>query len=305
MPAIDRAPSAVDESTYRYIQNLSIELAEAHPRAIELEDAELRACDASEVRAYYASDGAIAPRAVLERRCKQAGGGRTNMSDWIGRGRVEEMQERSMLNSHEDAARDYRRHVFARGIPFRKHGLFPIDDAVLTEMSLDASLRPFQKAIPGPERGTFVTCESWAVGDEAARRGLDLRYFYKETASYGSGEYPELVAVARVGDEAAIGTNTWHLAHGGCIETILDETTAELVKCWRAPCCVTIELNAKIKKPLPLHTTVKVQVRIKSVQSEGLRIWTTATMTDPSGDVLATCDACLCDAGMLNRMRRS
>jgi acyl-coenzyme A thioesterase PaaI-like protein len=153
----------------------------------------------------------------------------------------------------------------------------------------------------------FVTCESWAVGDDAAKRGLDLRYFYRERARTGSSEYPELVGVARVGDAGAIGVHTYNLAHGGCIETILDETTAELVKCWRAPCCVTVELNAKIKKPVPLHHTVKIEAQIKEVQSNGLRIWTTAKLTDPSAprgeDVLATCEAQLCDGGMLNRMR--
>ena len=66
-------------------------------------------------------------------------------------------------------------------------------------------------------------------------------------------------------------------------------------------------MNVKIKKPLPLHHTVKIQVQIKEVQSHGLRIWTTARLTDPSAplgeDVLATCEAQLCDSGMLNLMR--
>ena len=70
-----------------------------------------------------------------------------------------------------------------------------------------------------------------------------------------------------------------------------------------APCCVTVELSAKIKKPLPLHTTVKVHVQIKSVQSNGLRIFTIATMTNAKDEILATCEAQLCDAGMLNRMQ--
>ncbi|OUS43050.1 hypothetical protein BE221DRAFT_176046 [Ostreococcus tauri] len=298
--------AAIEERARMRMMNLSIELADMHAGVLELEADELDGCSSErEVRAYYESDGADVPRGVIERRCKQAGGGRVEMSEASER-RVgmEDMTKRSMLNSHEDAARDYRRHVFTTGIPFRRHGLFPCDDRVLTMMSLDASLKPFQKAIPGPKRGTFVTCESWAVGDEAARRGLDLRYFYRE-ASRGSNEHPELVGVARVGDSGAIGTNTWTLAHGGCIETILDETTAELVKCARAPCCVTIELNAKIKKPLPLHSTVKIHCSIKSVEASGLRIWTTATLTDPNHDdeVLATCEAQLCDAGMLNRIR--
>jgi len=286
--------------TYHRLLNLSVVLAETRPNVVELEDEELRACGEEEVRRYYESDGAEVPIAVIERRCKQAGGGRAVMRDAKAIG-LEDMAERSALNSHEDAARDYRRHVFATGIPFREDGLFPIDDGLLTSLSLDSTLKPFQKAIPGPGRGKFITCESWAVGNQAAQRGLDLRYFYDE-ATAKSG-YPELVAVARVGEGGSIGVSTWPLAHGGCIETILDETTAELVKCFCAPCCVTVELSAKIKKPLPLHTTVKVHVQIKSVQSNGLRIFTIATMTNAKDEILATCEAQLCDAGMLNRMQ--
>lgn len=297
--------TADDGMNYHRMLNLSVVLAEAHAEARELEDEELRACGEEEIRAYYESGGRDVPVGVRERRCEQAGGGRE-----VNDGRASALgdaKERAMLNKHEDAAADYRRHVFKTGIPFRKHGLFPMRDALLMELSRDNSLRAFQKATPGLGRGVFVTCESWAVGDDAAKRGLDLRYFYRERARTGSSEYPELVGVARVGDTGAIGVHTYNLAHGGCIETILDEATAELVKCWRAPCCVTIEMNVKIKKPLPLHHTVKIQVQIKEVQSHGLRIWTTARLTDPSAplgeDVLATCEAQLCDSGMLNRMR--
>jgi len=297
--------TADDGMNYHRMLNLSVVLAEAHAEARELEDEELRACGEEEIRAYYESGGRDVPVGVRERRCEQAGGGRE-----VNDGRASALgdaKERAMLNKHEDAAADYRRHVFKTGIPFRKHGLFPMRDALLMELSRDNSLRAFQKATPGLGRGVFVTCESWAVGDDAAKRGLDLRYFYRERARTGSSEYPELVGVARVGDTGAIGIQTYNLAHGGCIETIRDEATAELVKCWRAPCCVTIEMNVKIKKPLPLHHTVKIQVQIKEVQSHGLRIWTTARLTDPSAplgeDVLATCEAQLCDSGMLNRMR--
>ena len=289
------------------LMNLSIVLAEEGEGDVkELNEDDLRAVSTeAEVRRYYESGGADVPIGVLERRCKQAGGGRVCMSRTEARDPGLDMVKRSALNSHADAARDYRSHVFAHGIPFRKHGLFPLDDALLTELSLDASLKPFQKAIPGGERGAFASCESWAVGDEAAQRGLDLRYFYRDAVS-GQSLYPKLVAVARVGDSGAIGIDTWTLAHGGCIETILDECTAELVKCYCAPCCVTIDLNAKIKKPLPLHTTVRVDVEIKSVESNGLRIWTRAMLSNPTAApadrVLATCEAQLCDAGMLTRM---
>ena len=137
------------------LMNLSIVLAEEGEGDVkELNEDDLRAVSTeAEVRRYYESGGADVPIGVLERRCKQAGGGRVCMSRTEARDPGLDMAKRSRLNSHADAARDYRSHVFAHGIPFRKHGLFPLDDALLTELSLDASLKPFQKAIPGGERG--------------------------------------------------------------------------------------------------------------------------------------------------------
>ena len=67
--------------TYHRLLNLSVVLAETRPNVVELEDEELRACGEEEVRRYYESDGAEVPIAVIERRCKQAGGGRAVMRD--------------------------------------------------------------------------------------------------------------------------------------------------------------------------------------------------------------------------------
>lgn len=300
--------TADDDAVRTRLMNLSMCLSEDYPDVKELGAKECAKCEEEEIWAYYESGGAKVPRTVMEARekmCAQAGGGRAEMKDAAMRWTANDMQERSEKNAHVSAAKDYRRCVFAHGIPYRANGLFPLDDALLTEFTADATLKPFQKAIPGYEQGSFLSCESWAVGDDAAARGLDLRYFYRECVQ--GSQYPELVACARVGDGGAIGLQTWTLAHGGCIETILDETTAELVKCYAAPCCVTIELNAKIKKPLPLHTTVKIHVKIKSIESNGLRIWTTARITDPAAkrgeELIASCEAQLCDAGMLTRMR--
>ena len=88
--------------TYHRLLNLSVVLAETRPNVVELEDEELRACGEEEVRRYYESDGAEVPIAVIERRCKQAGGGRAVMRDAKAIG-LEDMAERSALNSHEDA----------------------------------------------------------------------------------------------------------------------------------------------------------------------------------------------------------
>jgi len=92
--------------------------------------------------------------------------------------------------------------------------------------------------------------ESWATGDLAAANGVDLRYFYRDatgaeegaaaTGAAGAAGAPgELVAAFRLGDRAAIGYHAHTYAHGGSIETVLDETTAEIVKAAIEPACAT------------------------------------------------------------------
>lgn len=91
--------AAIEERARMRMMNLSIELAEMHAGVLELEADELDGCSSErEVRAYYESDGADVPRGVIERRCKQAGGGRVEMSEASER-RVgmEDMTKRSML----------------------------------------------------------------------------------------------------------------------------------------------------------------------------------------------------------------
>lgn len=51
------------------------------------------------------------------------------------------------------------------------------------------------------------------------------------------------------------------------IEAILDEVTAELAKCEFSPTLSTTEANFKLKKPVPLHTTLRVQAEVNLMQS--------------------------------------
>ena len=69
-------------------------------------------------------------------------------------------------------------------------------------------------------------------------------------------------------------------AHGGSIETVLDETTAEVVKCALTPAVATTEMKATLKKPLELFKTYRVDAEL--VSSTDVKSITKATMTDPS-----------------------
>lgn len=58
----------------------------------------------------------------------------------------------------------------------------------------------------------------------------------------GQQQWGTLVAAVRLGERASIGAGTWTSAHGGAVESVLDEATAELAKMEWATMVSTIEV---------------------------------------------------------------
>ncbi|KAL6780719.1 hypothetical protein ACKKBF_B12030 [Auxenochlorella protothecoides x Auxenochlorella symbiontica] len=197
----------------------------------------------------------------------------------------------SRLRTHQLAgtAAGYREQVVAHGIPSRKHGLFADDDALLLELCASPDMAAFEKHLPG-EAGPYQPLPrgGWVTGDEAAARGIDLRMFYRTPAP--GEEHGSLEGVVRLGDGASIGIGFWVSAHGGAVESVLDEATAELAKCEFTPVLATVEANFRIKKAVPLHTTLRVECRV--VKMRGIRCWVDGRLTSPDrGVVYAECAA--------------
>ena len=121
--------------------------------------------------------------------CSENCGGQANADPTLpGGGTPQRWDERNTspapphVRQHQlqGISEEYRRQVFADGIPFRPHGLFPPQDPLLRALAADPRLRPFEKHLPG----AASPCErlpkgGWTTGDAAARNGLDLRLFYK------------------------------------------------------------------------------------------------------------------------------
>lgn len=229
-------------------------------------------------------------------------------------------------------AAGYRKAVTSRGILVRPNGLFPPGDAVLTRLSASSSHLAFEKALPGPNSPyEGLPRGGWATGDAAARAGLDLRLFLvcdgaseitigEPDAGAGAATNPtssslssppssscfpgrfSLLGAVRFGDGAGIGDGFYLSAHGGAVETCLDEATAELAKCAWTPLLSTVEASFRLKKAVPLHKTLEVRCSIKDVK--GLRCFVEGGIYDVGegdgeagrgGVQLATCAATLVD----------
>lgn len=197
---------------------------------------------------------------------------------------------------------EYQRVAVAEGIPDRDNSLFPPDDALLKQLANQRGLKPFQKLLIGASGNFEVVLGSWAVGDNAAKNGMDLRYFY-DTNTIGQKVGARVVAAVRFSDDAAIGKGFWTSAHGGAVETALDEVTAELAKIGIAPLAYTIDAQFSLKKPCPLNTSLVVEATVVSIVSDGLRINTEAKLQSfgPDPVVYATCKVQIVDYGRLKR----
>lgn len=177
-----------------------------------------------------------------------------------------------------DAANKYHALVTARGHP-EYISLFPDDDAVLADLA--ECNAPFQKHVDG-----VLSTDCFATGARAAaERGIDFRYFATPER--------ELVGALRFGDRARIDAKhgTFRTVHGGAVETVLDEATAEACKLVDAPNCATHEFSIKLKKPALPDTTYEVHARVLSVR--GFRVFTEGTITRPDGTVVAEAKATL------------
>jgi hypothetical protein len=136
-------------------------------------------------------------------------------------------------NQKVGTAQGYRHASLANGIAARPDGLFDEDDPVLLALVADQGASPFEKHLPGADSPYEALPQGgWITGNQACQRGVDLRLFYKG-AEPGGQQYGRVVACVRFGEGASIGNGFFLTAHGGAIETVLDEATAELGKvCW-------------------------------------------------------------------------
>lgn len=166
-----------------------------------------------------------------------------------------------LANQRAATPEGYRHHATTRGLAHRHHSLFSDDDALIAELEASAGLAAFEKHLPGPESPYQHLPEGgWVTGDAAVARGIDLRMYLNEQGGDDVAAY-SLDGAVRLGSGACIGLGFPVSAHGGAVESILDEATAELAKCVFTPLLATVEANFRIKKAVPLDTTLRVECR--------------------------------------------
>eukprot|EP01043_Picozoa_sp_COSAG02_P023882 COSAG02_NODE_1288_length_13447_cov_17.387549_9_plen_366_part_00 len=184
-------------------------------------------------------------------------------------------------NPQDMTSAAYREEAVAAGIPFRPHGLFgPADADALREMAARPGAAAFQKHLWDLDAQRWaIATDTWATGDQAsAQRGIDLRYFHIGR---------ELHGLLRYSAKATIGAELLMSAHGGAVESVLDEATAELMKIQHSPNTVTRKFTASILKPVPAFETLAVCCTYTKEMAGGVVVVIEGVIKDSKGALLA------------------
>ena len=270
----------------------------------------------SEIQMWFASGGQIAPSEDPKMRAAA-----NKMSKSVDIKSPAQLQAEQMIKDARAAAmkapyfsklseRDfekaslYRDTVLTLGHPEREvaaSDLFGLDDPWLRELHKTKHIMPFTKHLlywdnstPNGVKKVLYGEEGFTHGPSAALRGMDMRYFWDASnfKVVGAVRYSLAAVIAWRQDEK----ESWsaQTVHGGCIEMVLDDLTAEVMKINLAPevrpamsvvhgsCArarrrdagsprapllpraqmVTAEITFKLKMPSLTDTTYKVEAEI-------------------------------------------
>ena len=164
----------------------------------------------------------------------------------------------------------YRDAAFALGHPAREGigDLFPVDDPHIRFLQKTKHILPFEKHLllwnddKDKPKKVFHPTEGFMHGPSAALRGYDMRYYWDSSnlKVVGAVRYSRAADIGwRSDSEESFSSG---IVHGGCIEAILDELTAEVMKINMAPENLTAEITFKLKKSSMPYVTYKLEAEI-------------------------------------------
>jgi len=258
-----------------------------------------------ELRLWFVSGGQFAPVRSAKLRGQSHNrrmNGSISVRQRAALSRAQEAAARSpwwskMTTGDQQKSHAYREVALMRGVPTGRRTLFSRDDPQLTRMLASDTLFAFEKHIllsTSPDDHRVVHCDEGFVHSESAvvGRGLDLRYFWDSESLRLTGVVAfSLAAVGGWSAGRGNGGEAWGstMVHGGCIEAVLDELTAEVMKVNVAPEMATSEIVVSLQHgPLP-YVTYLIEAEV--VDFRPPIVTTTAVIKSVDGQVIATATA--------------
>jgi len=213
------------------------------------------------------------------------------LSEWVGEHGVSHFQE-TVLAFGEPARGDWS--LFQSGDPVLKQARGP--------------RAPYHKHLlyKDPEGFSFrPTTEGWTVGEKAARSGIEYRAFFEP----GTAQ-PKTFGAVRFSDAARADANGFDdFIHGGAIQTLLDEATAECAMIKKCVLPTTVEASFKIQKKVTPNRTYLFECEVTEEITRGVKYKVVGKLLEPhalkpSEAILAVCNATIANIGAIPAARK-
>jgi acyl-coenzyme A thioesterase PaaI-like protein len=178
--------------------------------------------------------------------------------------------------------------------------LFPKDDPVLLEFDSKPGMTCVPKMYPTKDGFVKVRYSFVSGPDAAIHRGIDVVYFVdqaKPRSIFGAVRFG-----LRASSIILPSYNYAATAHGGAVESVLDDITGTVVRHCQSVWMATSDFSAKLKKPAPLMETLKFEASVESAEKNGLYAMTRGKIFRPSGEIVAEGSAKMVDLDVLRRM---
>merc|ERR1712070_245865 len=106
----------------------------------------------------------------------------------------------------------------------------------------------------------------------------------------GSAIGCRIVCAVRFGNIAGIKVEPGGMSgvHGGAIQSVMDEITAQCVRYWAVPSCTTRKISHTISGRVFQFQTYKCECKIDSIQNDGCIFVSRGKLLDPLGKPVCT-----------------
>lgn len=189
-------------------------------------------------------------------------------------------------------------------------GLIPAQDELLQQLQEDPSMVPFPKM--GIHSEGIFALDGFCSGYTSVANGMDIRmYFDKASGPAGHAKPSELVgcrtvSLARFGRGGGIDRDAPLSigVHGGAIQALMDEVTAECVKYWATGVCVTRKISHNMARAVYQFKTYKVVCEISAVSDDSIVYTVKGKVLDQDEAIVHT-QADLVDTLALSQTQRA
>lgn len=203
-----------------------------------------------------------------------------------------------LITQGQASLKDYQRAAVRLGHGEITNGLIDAEtDLVVLAFDKDPKL----KRIPNANLmlGKWIVQDNWTSGPTARSIGLDIRMWWDTSIEPpdGSKVGMRILCAVRFGNPPLINIRpgTTLGIHGGAIQSVMDEITAQCVRINAVPGCTTRQISHTISASVQAYVTYSCECVIENVKNDSCIFVSRGTLKDPLGKSVAISKADMVD----------